>query len=326
MTIVPPAKMVGTLGVAVLLAALTWMPAPTWAQADTAGAFNGSVDEALAHRKAGRHDQALKALARALSAIRDRSGPQADVARSRVRYYQSLSLVVLKRFEDARAVLVLLKDAPGLSAEERATVVARLGEVEAALAEAKRNRPGTVLVIAMDADGREVAAQARVDGEPRGTTPLKLTLPPGEHSVSVSAPAIADTSQVFLLPPGVDLRLVVRTKRRALPQEASFDPPAGAWVVAGSGLALVAGAIGLYVAAGADLDAYRDPASTRRQAIDAYDAAVVKNDASVALFIGGGALLVGGITWLLLDGWPEPSKASVSVSVHGRGLGLSGTF
>ncbi len=289
-------------------------------------AFNRAVDAALAHREAGRHEAALEALEEALRAIRDSSGPEFDRGRSRVRYYTALTLVALARLAEAEALLDLLASGPGLTAAEREVVQARLGEVRAELAAAREAAPGRVEIIALDEAGRSVPAAARIDGRDVGTTPLDAEVAPGEHLIELSGADLRLAQQTFVVAPGSSGRLVVRVK--AVEVAPIFDPPAASWWLTGGGVVALGAAAALHLSGLDDDERARDGSrTTRSEASGLFAAAETKVYGAYGLYAVGGGLVVGGVAWMLTDGWDGAAEGRASVlSEVDVGLDPSGSL
>ncbi len=289
-------------------------------------AFNRSVSRAIAHRRSSRHAEAVAALDAALNAIRERSGPFFDKARSRARFYKALSLVALRRYQRAQALLRLLSASPGLEAQERTVVAKRLDEVSRLRDIERANTPGEVTVEALDPAGKPLSgAVVTIDGRAGPSPPFTVRLAPGRHVVQISHSEFVNERQTIRVEPGASLKMVLRPS-----PPAPWSPPGGVWATGGSALALASIGGLLHGLAAMDYSEAEDKALLWRDA----DALVARGDHKVTsayvLYGVAGALFVGAVLWAVADAVGDPQGAEVrgglAVGVAGVSVSAGGAF
>lgn len=191
-------------------------------------------------------------------------------------------------------------------------------------------------------------AEVRVDGHPRGTSPLAepLVLGAGHHAIDVTAPGYRDVHYEFDLGGNEDRDVVLSLERVAgaaadpdrpevpsVQQESVWYDDYLGWTLAGVGVA-AAGVGGYFLWSASDKDSQAD------STLDVSAEHALRDDAGTAWIIGGivggvgGAALITGIILLAVHGdaeSPPPAEgggaeAALFPVVGPWGLGLAGTF
>lgn len=284
-------------------------------------AFNGHVDRALAAREAGDHGAAVEAFDEALAAIRDRSGPTFDKGRGVVRYQQVRSYIALERWVEARALLRLLVASPGIAASERATIEARLAEVEAAVdAQERARRPAHLTITARAADETDVGVDVVIDGVAIGRAPLTVARAPGRYVVEAAAEGYRAARREIPLGAGEEQRASFVLEPLARPWEAR---EAVGWGLVAGGVVSGAVAAGLAVAAEADFEAAAVDGVRYERARALRDSGEGKRTGAWALVGVGVALAGAGLVALL---WSDGGDAEVSVAPGPGGVIVTGGF
>ena len=316
-----------TLCVLGLLGAEPAGPAEPVAKPQPVEAFNRYIGEALGHRKAQRHAEAVVALDGALAAIRDESGEGFDKARSRAQFYKALSLVDLRRFDQAEVLLALLVASPGLEPSERQIVRKRLATVKQLRRIELANRPGEVTVEALDARGSPLTkATVTIDGQPAPAPPFTVKLAPGRHVVTMVHAGLQPERQVVIVKAGGAIRLVLRPR-----PPTSWKPPVEALAMGGAALGLAAIGGLLHGLAAGDYNAAADKALIWQEANRLTERGDDEALSAYILYGTAGAVLVGAAIWLVVDAANHDGAPSVTGGVSvGRGgaaaIHLGGSF
>jgi len=190
-------------------------------------------------------------------------------------------------------------------------------------------------------------AEATLDGEPLGVTPLTRTLKPGKHEIHVSHPGYYPVDRLVTVEAAKTTHEVVRlvampgTEAPALPPVATssaapsggFRVPVAGWVALGVGVAAAGTGVALGIAAQNNqnqLLAGYNPARNsyqgfRSQAVTGQNQATWAN---VCFGIAGAGLLTWGIlTWIASSAPAEPTPTvGVGVGAHGASLSVAGSF
>lgn len=228
------------------------------------------------------------------------------------------------------------------------------------LEEVERGMP-TVSLGVQDARGRDLLdARILVDGlaPPAHGAGRSFPLDPGRHVVRVEVSGRVYEEHVLVkegdkaraitvrLPPGAEIE--PRQPAKSSPPEPRPGRPLGPFVVLGAGAIAAGVGLGFFFAgAGAFPDNCRTDTATLERggtcaktpadptgtlSTDAAVSAINQRNAGLGIAVGGGALLVGGLVWLLLDrpAAPRPAAARlVPVPALGpafSGLAWSGAF
>jgi len=184
-------------------------------------------------------------------------------------------------------------------------------------------------------------ASVLIDGRDRGSTPLSVELPPGKHHLSLRALGFRDREQEIELgrlePEDVTLRLEpalvapadpATTPRRS---EVVRRAPSGRrlgvapWVVAGAGVAGLAGALGFELARRSE-ESSAAGAATQRDYSDHFER--MQSDRTKArVLLGAGALLtVTGGVLLVLDSRSAPVQVGFGFDAGELSLAAHGSF
>ncbi len=185
-----------------------------------------------------------------------------------------------------------------------------------------RGRVGDVTVSCEQED-----VQVLLDAKPWFTCPGTRTqrVLADEHLVVGEATGFATYSRRIHLTGGASEML--KLELRSFDDGAMYEYPTPRWIpwtVAGAGAAIVLGGFGMWIAA-------RDQTESFEQAFerecpnrcetdlsehpalrDQRDSAALKSDISTAMFVGGGAIVVAGTVWAILN---RPRRVSPSVEV-----------
>ncbi len=150
-------------------------------------------------------EQALDSYVESLAIVRSRN----------VVFNAGLTLQELGRYDEAHAYYTEYLGMPGLSAEERAEGTRRLTELAERVA---------VVAIESEPAGAEVRIDRR-DLASRGTTPIEVALPPGEHSVFLTLDGYEDARATTTATTGE--RVLVRATLEPRPVPLLVRAPAG---------------------------------------------------------------------------------------------------
>lgn len=280
-------------------------------------AFNARVDEAIALRDGGDAAGALAAFDQALRAIRDRSGPVFDKGRSVVRYHEAALLVALERYQEARAMLTLLRDSPGLASSERDTVARRRAEVEAKLAaQAAAARPGRLRIAAEGVDD-DVPVAVRVAGVAVGRAPVTVERPAGRYLIELGAAGYLPARDEVELAAGAEVSRILHL----LPVDDDATLEIAGWTTFGAGLAFIAGAAALHVDAAAELDHATAEGIPYPTALSHRNTGRDEATAAYVMYGVGAAAIVTGLALVIIDAGETPARAEVDAVSVGIGPG-----
>ena len=178
-----------------------------------------------------------------------------------------------------------------------------------------------------------------LDGVALDTAMLDIAIPmnPGEHQLTLHADGYQEFSTQFSLVSGEEQELVLRleaatsqaTENADQTSEASQGPNIAAWSLIGGGILLAGAAFIPWASANSKTDsllASCDPSTNLcdipQNEIDQTRSDINTLDAVAAgMWIGSGALVAGGIIWLLVD-----SSSAKHESAQRAALPLSGSF
>ncbi|PKN54665.1 MAG: hypothetical protein CVU56_25420 [Deltaproteobacteria bacterium HGW-Deltaproteobacteria-14] len=278
--------------------------------------FNARVDDAIALRDAGDDAGALAAFDEALRAIRDRSGPVFDKGRGVVRYHEAQLLVALERYGEARAMLTLLRDSPGLEPAERDTVAARLAEVEATLASQAAARPGRLRITAVGVPA-DVHVAVAVAGVTVGRAPVAIERPAGRYPVELNAEGYLPARDEVALAAGAEVSRTLRL----LPVDADATLEIAGWTTFGAGLALLVGAAALHLDAAAELDRATAEGIPYATALTHRNTGRDEATAAYVMYGVGAAASVAGLVLLVVDAGDAPARAELNGVNVGVGPG-----
>jgi len=249
--------------------------------------------------------------------------------------------ITLTVVDPADATVVELSEAcKGCSQGEAGTTVAEL-VTRVAQAVAELPPPaGTLSVTSVPA-----GAQVSVDGEPRGTSPQSLELPPGEHEVVVTHAGYEDRRETVVVEPGepqaLELSLTETAAAAVGPSEpepskrkrergstsspADTGPKAGKpWTIAG-GVMLGLGLAGVLTGVAFILvDEQAIPSKCKGDQVDFRGVCRVRYDTLLggALGVAGGALAIGGGIALMVKGRKVTMKARAGKGQASLGVTL----
>lgn len=164
-------------------------------------------------------------------------------------------------------------------------------------------------------DTNPPGAAVRVDGDLVGsTTPVRLAVVPGAHTIEISLERHASLTRDVVVEAGETISLVYQLERHETPR----GPGALPWVIAGAGLVGAGVGTGLLVGASSAArrveawDAEREQAYANDEQVPDrpadYDGtkrrSVVWRNAGIAAVGGGVLMLAGGVVWLAVA--PRP--------------------
>ncbi len=188
-------------------------------------------------------------------------------------------------------------------------------------------------------------ATVSIDGLPIGVTPFTGELPPGKHRVLLGLPGYREEgSEVLLgahLPSELSIALQAEPQRFDRPAAAQTEPPAAArtdqasgprrfgvapWLLAGTGVAGLGGALGFELARRADeRDARKAPNQLAYQA-ELEAAERDQTTARVLLGVGGGLLVTGGVMLIFNDRTKTPTRMGLGCTPKGCTAQANGSF
>jgi len=191
-------------------------------------------------------------------------------------------------------------------------------------------------------------ATVSIDGAPIGVTPFTGELPPGKHQVMLGLPGYRQVSSEVLLsthlPSELNLALqsesheatlVTVAPSRSLPSSAASSdrPPQGSrrfgaapWLVAGSGVLGLGGALGFELARRADERAARRAANQLEFQKEAEDAERHQTTARVLLGVGGGLFATGGLMLIFNERTQAPTRMGLGCTPRGCTAVANGSF
>ena len=188
-------------------------------------------------------------------------------------------------------------------------------------------------------------ATVSVDGLPIGVTPFTGELPPGKHRVLLGLPGYHEASSEVLLgaqlPGELSMALQAAEPRpfdqaivaERQPRAASADQPSGPrrfgvapWLLAGSGVVGLGGALGFELARRADeRDGRKAPDQLAYQE-KLVDAERNQTTARVLLGVGGGLLVTGGVMLIFNDRTKTPTRMGLGCTPKGCTAQANGSF
>ncbi|UQA58792.1 tetratricopeptide repeat protein [Polyangium aurulentum] len=283
--------------------ALSLAAAPALAKEPTAAEIKMSKDmvrDAITEAKAGRCPEAIRMLKESI-ALRE----------SAEAYYH---------LADCQATTGKLKDALGslkrgqAVADQqkdramRATISEGLKVLEAGIPMISLELPAGVEGVAVTIDGAAVP-----EAELKGPIPVD----PGEHTVEVKAPGRKTFTRTVKAEQ--EARIVVSVELKEGPKEEEVaggkrTVPLGTWIAAGASVALLAGGVGAFVAAGSEADAGRE-ACAKSPTCDEGQRSTVRSldGAALGLWIGAGLAAGAAVTLFVL----QPKKPADGAAKQG---------
>jgi tetratricopeptide (TPR) repeat protein len=255
-------------------------------------------ERGVQHYRAGRYDEAVGAFLEA-----DRLVPSAALSFNIARAYEQLDDTsnALRWYRD-----YLRRDPQAKNAAE---VRARIDALALKLSQTGLQQL-TVLSVPS-------GATVSIDGSPIGVTPFTGELPPGKHSVMLGLPGYREVSSEVLLashlPSELNLALEPRadnesTSRTSELGRVGADRPEGPrrfgvapWLVAGTGVLSLGGALGFELARRADERTARGAPSQLEFKEQMEDAKRHQTAARVLLGVGGGLVVTGGVMLIFND-------------------------
>lgn len=278
---------------AALLAALALaaVSAPALAKEPTAAEIKMSKDmvrDAIAEAKAGRCPEAIRMLKEAI-AIRE----------SAEAYYN---------LADCQATTGKMRDALGsLKRGAAAADQQKDKAMRAQIAEGLKVLEATIPTLAIELPAGVQGASVTIDGAVVTEEELKAPIPvdPGEHTVEVKAPERIPFTRTVKAEQEARIVVSVELKEGGPKETTSTGKrtvPLGTWIAAGASVALLAGGVGAFVAAGSEADAGREACAKLTTCDEGQRSTVRSLDgAALGLWIGAGLAAGAAVTLYVLQ-------------------------
>jgi hypothetical protein len=315
-----PKRSQATALIAAIAFSLATAPAPALAKEPTAAEIKmakDTVKDAIAEAKAGRCPEAIRMFKDAL-AIRETAEA----------YYH---------LADCQATTGKLKDA--LGSLKRGAALADQQKDKAmrtSIAEGLKVLEAGIPMVTVELPAGVQDVSVTIDGAAVPEAELKAPIPvdPGEHTVEAKAPGRLPFSRTVKAEQ--EARIVVTVELKEGPKEVASGGkrtvPLGTWIAAGASVALLAGGIGAFVAAGSEADAGRD-ACAQVPACDEGQRSTVRSldGAALGLWIGAGLAAGAAVTLFVLqpkapaNGAAKPG-ATARVVVGPGSMSIVGSF
>lgn len=186
-------------------------------------------------------------------------------------------------------------------------------------------------------------ATVLVDGRAIGVTPFTGDLPPGPHLVLLNREGYRDARSEIVLAPGTPSELNV-TLEPQLPSKAArgqrepergdddVDRPLGRrfgalpWVIAGTGVAGLGGAVGFELARRSEEKAARRAGSQLEYKEHLDDSLTQQTRARVLVGVGAGLLVTGSVMLLFNDRDQGQTRVALGCSARGCSASANGSF
>lgn len=275
--------------------------------------------------RAGRYAEAVVAFLEA-----DRLAPSPALSFNIARAYE--------RLDDTSGALRWYRDylrrSPG--AKNAPDVKARIASLAARLAQSGVQQ----LSVLSTPDGATVV----VDGQAVGVTPFTGELPPGAHVVLLDRKGYREQRQELVLSPNEPAELKValqpaprHSARMASRQQAeaatSNDDRASSkrfgvlpWLIAGTGMAGLGGAVGFELVRRSEEKAARSAGSQLEYKQHLDDSLKQQTRARVLIGVGGGLLVTGSVMLLFNDRQKESTRVALACSARGCSAAAKGSF
>ncbi len=264
--------------------------APALAKEPTAAEIKMSKDmvrDAIGEAKAGHCPEAIRML------------KEANAIRESAEAYYNLA--------DCQATTGKMKDALG-SLKRGAAVAEQQKDkaMRAQIAEGLKVLEATIPTLAIELPAGVQGASVTIDAQAVPEEELKAPIPvdPGEHTVEVKAPGRKPFSRTVKAEQ--EARIVVSVELEEGPKETVSSGkrtvPLGTWIAAGASVALLAGGVGAFVAAGSEADAGREACAKLRTCDEGQRSTVRSLDgAALGLWIGAGLAAGVAVTLFVLQ-------------------------
>jgi hypothetical protein len=286
-----PKRSQATALIAAIALSLATAPAPAFAKEPTAAEIKmakETVKDAIAEAKAGRCPAAIRMFKDAI-AIRETAEA----------YYH---------LADCQATTGKLKDALG-SLKRGADLAEQQKDkaMRAQIAEGLKVLEAGIPMVTIELPAGVQDVSVTMDGAAVPEAELKAPIPvdPGEHTVEVKAPGRLPFSRTVKAEQ--EARIVVTVELKEGPKEevatgGKRTVPLGTWIAAGASVALLAGGIGAFVAAGSEADAGRDACAQKATCDEGQRSTVRSLDgAALGLWIGAGLAAGAAVTLFVLQ-------------------------
>jgi len=284
--------------------ALSLAAAPALAKEPTAAEIKMSKDmvrDAITEAKEGRCPEAIRMLKDSI-AIRE----------SAEAYYH---------LADCQATTGKLKDALGSLKRGQAVADQQKDKaMRATIGEGLKVLEAGIPMISLELPAGVEGVAVTIDGAAVPEAELKAPIPvdPGEHTVAVKAPGRKTFTRTVKAEP--EARIVVSVELKEGPKEeeevagSKRTVPLGTWIAAGASVALLAGGVGAFVAAGAEADAGREACAKSPTCDDGQRSTVRSLDgAALGLWIGAGLAAGAAVTLFVL----QPKKPADGAAKQG---------
>jgi hypothetical protein len=288
--------------VAAVALSLAAAPAPALAKEATAAEIKtskGMVRDAIAEAKAGRCPEAIRILEDALA-----------IHESAEAYYHLADCQATTG--KLKAALGSLKRGQAVAEEQkdrgmRATIAEGLKVLEAGIPMVSLELPAGVEDVAVTIDGAAV---------PEAELKAPIPVDPGEHTIEVRAPGRETFTRTVKAEQEARIVVSVELKEGAMDSAAGDKRtvPLGTWIAAGASVALLAGGVGAFIAAGSEADAGREACAKSLTCNEGQRSTVRSLDgAALGLWIGAGLAAGAAVTLFVL----QPKKPAAGAAKKG---------
>jgi tetratricopeptide (TPR) repeat protein len=277
------------------------------------------------HYRGARYQEAVSAFLEA-----DKLVPSPALSFNIARAYEQLGETssALRWYRD------YLRREPG--ARNAAEVKARINALAAELSQ----RGVQQLTVLSEPSGATVS----IDGLPIGVTPFTGELPPGKHQVLLGLPGYREASSEVLLGPRLPGELNIALEAEPLRMErpvsadrqqraTETDQPSGPrrfgvapWLLAGTGVVGLGGALGFELARRADERDARQAENQLAYQEKLEEAERNQTTARVLLGVGGGLLVTGGVMLIFNDRTKTATRMGLGCTPKGCTAQANGSF